>query len=376
MTKVVYFVDRLLWGGIQSLLFDIATHIDKTKIQLDVLTLDDGNHYELEDTLSKMGIRVYKLNGIWLSKISQVIPYFKAIRNFFKEHKGEYNAIHMNSSNKNVFILYYAKKYGVPIRIAHSHSSNYKNPGIIPKIAGLFLKYVLKKNTNYFFACSEQSSRWMFGNEYFENGKVEIIKNSIATKDFLFDDKVRQKFRKKLNAENKIVYGFIGRFSYMKNHKFLIQVFSEILKLQNNAMLILIGTGELEKEIKELVGKMNIKDSVRLLGFQHNRNLWLSAMDCFIMTSTYEGAPVSLIEAQAASLISFVSREAVQDSSKISDLVRFISLKKSPAEWAKLITTTKFPERINMQDVVKKAGYDIDESVKFLEKVYAGNAPK
>lgn len=373
MTKVLYFVDRLLWGGIQSLLYSIATYIDRNKIQLEVLVLDDGKNYDLEQTLANMGVKVHKLEGIWISNIRSIPPYMKALKKFFEIHHGEYNAIHMNSSPKNAFILYFAKKHQIPVRIAHSHCTSFQNESILSKVSSRFLKMVLKKNATHFFACSEQAAVWMYGKQSYQKGLVTIIKNAIATELFLFNENTRKLLRNQLNMENRVVYGFVGRFSNVKNHKFLIEVFSEIKKIQQNALLLLIGAGELENNIKSQVENLGLTQDIVFLGFRKDRNEWLSAMDCFVMTSIYEGAPVSLVESQAASLMSFAPRETVQDSSKISDYLNFISLQDSPAKWANKIVNTDFLERKDMLEEIKSAGYDAEEAVKQLEEVYSSN---
>ena len=137
--------------------------------------------------------------------------------------------------------------------------------------------------------------------------------------------------------------------------------------------MLLIGAGELENNIKSQVENLGLTQDIVFLGFRKDRNEWLSAMDCFVMTSIYEGAPVSLVESQAASLMSFAPRETVQDSSKISDYLNFISLQDSPAKWANKIVNTDFLERKDMLEEIKSAGYDAEEAVKQLEEVYSSN---
>ena len=84
--KVLYFVDRMLRGGIQSLVIDWVSRFDKQKIHVDFLLLDDGNKYELEDKLKELGCNVYKLKGIWIRNPFDYIKYAKAMNNFFKNH--------------------------------------------------------------------------------------------------------------------------------------------------------------------------------------------------------------------------------------------------------------------------------------------------
>lgn len=119
--KVLYFVDRLLTGGIQKFAYEHAKHMDQSKVRIDFLVLDDGNDYELEEEARKLGCKVYKLKGIWVKNNWDFIKYCRALNNFFKEHH-DYKVVHMHSSSKNFMVLKYAKKYGINIRIAHSHN--------------------------------------------------------------------------------------------------------------------------------------------------------------------------------------------------------------------------------------------------------------
>ena len=103
MKRVLYFVDRMLKGGIQSLVMEIVKNIDKEKVEIDFLLLDDGKKYELEDELESLGCKVYKLKGIWIRNPMDFIKYTKALDNFFKNHN-DYDVVHMHSSSKNYMV--------------------------------------------------------------------------------------------------------------------------------------------------------------------------------------------------------------------------------------------------------------------------------
>ena len=124
-TKVLYFVDRMLRGGIQSFLIENIKHMDRKNLDIEFLLLDDGNKYELEDVLKDLGIKVHKLEGIWIRKPIDYIKYSKAVDSFFSNHH-DYKLVHLHASSKNFMILKKAKKYGIKIRIAHSHNIEFQ----------------------------------------------------------------------------------------------------------------------------------------------------------------------------------------------------------------------------------------------------------
>ena len=194
-TKVLLFVDRMRHGGIQQFLIENIKHMNKSKVQIDVLTLDDGQNYPLEDTIKELGCNYYKLKGVWINKPTDYIKYAKAINNFFKEHN-EYKVVHMNASSKNFLLLKYAKKHKVKIRIAHSHNIDFQTKNPIKKLVGNILKVPMKKYATDYFACSYLAGEWLFGKNNVKKGKVRVIHNAVDYEKFQYNEDIRQKIRK------------------------------------------------------------------------------------------------------------------------------------------------------------------------------------
>jgi glycosyltransferase involved in cell wall biosynthesis len=108
----------------------------------------------------------------------------------------------------------------------------------------------------------------------------------------------------------------IGRFSPQKNHMRLIDSFETVQRKYPNAYLSLIGEGELETSIKKYVREKGLSDFVRFLGTTGNVYPYLSNSDLFVLSSNYEGMPLTLIEAMATG-IPIVSTEV----GGISDMI-------------------------------------------------------
>lgn len=366
--KVLYFVDRMLRGGIQTFVIENMKHINREKVQIDYLLLDDGVKYELEETLKKLGSNVYKLKGAWLKKPTDYYNYVKKINEFFSEHH-DYNVVHLHSSSKNFYVLKVAKKYNIPVRIAHSHNIGFQSKSKLQIILGNICKPLLKKYATHYFACSEMAGRWLFGKNEVNNGNVEIIHNAIDLKKFKFNKDKSEELRKKLNIENKIVMGHVGRFTAQKNHTFLIDVFYEFHKKNNNSVLMLVGTGKKEKEIHNKVDTLGLTDSVIFIGYKNNVNEYMWAMDVFVFPSIFEGLGLVLIEAQAAGLKCFTSKDVVPKEAKVSNLLEYISLKNSSKIWADIILKTDL-EKKNVISEIKNRGYSIEFTAKKLERFY------
>lgn len=367
--KVLYFVDRMLRGGIQSLVIDWVSRFDKQKIHVDFLLLDDGKEYELEQTLKELGCTVYKLKGIWVKTPIDFIKYKYAVKSFFKEHH-DYKVVHMHSSSKNYMILKYAKKYDIPIRIAHSHNIDFQTKNSLKKLIGnLFKKPLIKYATDY-FACSKIAGEWLFGEDIVESDKFRVIHNAVDYDKFKFNENIRKNMRKEFGfKENDIVIGNVGRFAQQKNHDFLIDIFNECYKNNSNYRLLLVGIGELEQEIKNKVSILGLEKEVVFAGFRKDVNCCMQAMDLFLMPSLHEGLPVVGVEAQASGLTCYMSKDVITPEVKIADNVYFISLNKSSKDWAEKIITSN-NDRANNFNKLNNDGYIIDSVIKTLEKYY------
>lgn len=367
--KVLFFVDRMLRGGIQSLVIDWVSRFDKNKIQVDFLLLDDGKKYELEDTLKELGCKIYKLDGVWIRKPSDFIKQAKSLDEFFKVHH-DYKVVHLHSSSKNYLVLKYAQKYDIPVRIAHSHNIDFQTKNILKKIYGNFLKPKLIKYSTDFFSCSKLAGRWLFGDDIVSTDKFKIIHNAVDFQKFQFNKSTREQKRKELNILNdQLVIANVGRFSKQKNHEFLIDIFYEIQKQKSNSVLVLVGTGELEEIIKDKVKELGIDKKVIFTGFRNDVSELYQAFDVFLMPSLHEGLPVVGVEAQASGLPCFMSKDVITDEVKIADNLTFIPLEKKPKEWADLILSSDL-QRKNNYNCFKKSEYFIEDTTKKLSDFY------
>lgn len=351
-------------GGIENLLMNIYRNIDREKVQFDFMVHRSKDAYfdkEIED----LGGKIYKCSPF--NPIKH-LKYMRDINRVLDEHD-EYKIIHAHSE-LNMWPLKAAKKHSIPVRISHSH-----NTKEIKDLKWAFMQYekiFLKKQCTDLFACSKDAASWLYGEKAVRENKVTYIKNGIKVDNFKFDIDIRNKVRKELGLENNFVIGHVGRFMKQKNHKFILDVFKELKKLKPNAKLVLVGEGELQSEIKQIAKQLSIYNDIEFLGVRNDVNHLMQAMDIFLFPSFYEGLGIVLIEAQALGLASVVS-ENIPEEAFITDLVHRISLKNSAEYWAKKIIDIYYENsnnRISRQADIKKAGYDIVSTAKFLEGFY------
>ncbi len=349
-------------GGIENFIMNLYRNIDRTKIQFDFLLHGNGKNY-YEEEIKKYGGKIYRIPFAKNYK-----NYYKQATDFFVENRGIYNTIHIHCIYAmSYFDAKIAKRNKIENIIIHSHTSNEEM--LKRKMIHLLLKNKLSAIATRRIACSENAAKWMFPYKVVRNKHYEVIKNAIDLDKYKFNIETREKMRKELNIQDKLVIGHIGRLSKVKNHDFLLEILKEISNKKEEVRLLLVGDGECKEEIIEKAKKIQVIDKIIFLGNINNVNEILQAMDFFVFPSIHEGFPLSVIEAQATGLPCFVS-DVVTKNIAVTDLVTFISLKNEPKEWSRKILSYEKNERLDRVDFIKNKKYDISDLVEQIEKIY------
>ena len=140
--------------------------------------------------------------------------------------------------------------------------------------------------------------------------------------------------------------------------------------LNDSAVLLLIGKGEDEEKIKQLVNEKKLSDKVLFMGARNDVNDLMQSMDVFVFPSLFEGLPLVLIEAQANGLEIYSSKEGIPESIKKTDNFEFLSLSDSPSLWAKEIVSGSHRHLDNIEKIIT-SGYDINEECKKINNFFA-----
>lgn len=359
MIRVLQVVTYMGRGGLETMLMNYYRHIDRRKVQFDFLVHRDFEADYDQEILS-MGGRIYH--------VSRLIPwsrrYRKELKQFFKAHP-EYKIVHVHQDCLSSVALQCAKECGIPVRIAHSHSSS-----AVKNLKYPIKLYYMKKIPCYathLFACGEQAGDWMFsGNKY------EIVRNAIDTVKYRYSTDVAKQVRDELGLQDNLVVGHVGNFTPAKNHSFLLEVFQEILKVEPQARLLLVGGGDGLQTMQDKVQSMDMTGKVLFTGIRSDVYKLLQVMDVFVFPSLYEGLPVTMIEAQASGLPSVISDGVPEECVITFGLVTVMKLSDSPCDWAKHIAERLRVKRENYLSEIQAAGYDIITAAKELEDFYLG----
>lgn len=362
MLKVLHVIGAMDRGGAETMIMNFYREIDREKIHFDFL-VHETRECDYDKEIRKLGGNIYSVPRY---KIYNYYFYKEAIKDFFFKHH-DYDIVHGHICSCVNIYLKEAKRYGIKT-IAHSHASDF---GI--SLYTLFTKLVSFRTryiADFFLGCSRQAGIDHYGKKIVGSSQFSVLNNGIKTELYRYNQKVREEIRKKLGIDKKVVIGHVGRFTYAKNHEFIIEIFKEIQKINKNTALLLFGRGELESQVRELVIKSGLDRQVYFMGVVEDIYNYLNAFDLFLFPSRFEGLGIALIEAQASGLPCVVNERLPQEAILSND-VHEMSLDESARKWGEaclnFIGTTN---RSDLNILVKERGYDISLETKHLERIY------
>lgn len=349
-------------GGSDRYVFNYCTRIKD--IHFDYSAVDNRRGM-LEPLLEEKGSSVYHVPQIKKGPIK----YYQSVKRIMKN--GQYDAVHVHLGHKSFLALLAAKRIGIKVRIAHAHIA-FVPENIAQKLIRRISTFITKLLITDYAACGVDAAKWVWGQEY-NKGNVTVINNAIETSKFSYSCEMREKIRESFGINDDVtVIGHVGRLSDQKNQLRLLEIFQEMMKIKSNIMLVLIGHGEMENEIKQKIRELGINEKVLLLGIRNDVQDLLNMMDVFVFPSKYEGLPFTLIETQCNGLRCICS-DTVTSLVKVSDMITFMSLNDTSSEWAKeALELAKMGHSPSARDMVVLAGYDIDEEAQKLAAYYKG----
>ena len=348
-------------GGVEAVVMNYYRAIDRSRVQFDFF-VDEACSFPQCAEIEQLGGRCFRVPSY-----TRPIRFIRTLTRIFRENS--YRVVHSQINTMGVFPLFAAWLARVPVRICHNHSTSH--PGERKKN---LLKHLLRPFSRVFathcFACGDKAARWMFGDRLVERGCVTVMPNAVDLSRFRFSAEARQAIRAEIGAgEHTLVIGHIGRFTYSKNHPFLLEIFRTLLQTHPDALLLLAGEGELLEHSIAQASRLGISERVRFLGVRGDTNRLYSAMDVFCLPSFYEGLPVVMVEALGNGLNCVVSDQVTRELDEFS--VVHLPLDAGAARWAEAIASAKrtdhVPEALEVQ-------FDVNHAAKRLQAFYLEQA--
>lgn len=352
-------------GGIETYLIEQFRHLDKSKIDYDFVNITGEYSICYEDEILASGSKIFKV----VSRHKNPLLHYWQWFNILLQNKGVYDVIVLNTNSlEYVFPLVLGKVFGIPVRVIHSHNSGFENKqGLARRLLVGMNKKLLAWSANLRFACSKFAGQWMF-----KDNPYHVIYNAIDIHKYDADLIVREETRNALGLRTELALLHVGRFSYQKNHSFLLDIFKEVHRIQPDSVLLLVGDtteeSEFLTEVKRKIKAYGLENVVRLLGRRDDVNKIMQAADVLVMPSFFEGLTVVGIEAQACDLPLLLSDTVTKELGLLPSTL-FISLDAGTKAWAEVIVNSKQHNRRSRYEELKAAGYDIAFETERVEKL-------
>ena len=282
--------------------------------------------------------------------------------------KGKYDVVHSHLDwFMNSYVCFLAMLAGIKKRIAHHHQAYHPTSPLLKLLCVLF-RIPSKIFATHWLACGEAAAINGWGRSAVKKGMVTILPNAIDPERFKFNEFARREIRERYGIKNDdFVVGHVGRFFPEKNHKFIIELFSEFSQNHINCKLLLVGNGPLQAKIQNLVKQKGLEDKVIFAGLQKNVVGFYGAMDVLLLPSTREAFPMTLVEAQYNGLPCVVS-VAVPRETSITDNVFSLPIDDVKPWCEKLSSLNVGANREN--PLIKSGRFDIRKCYKMLEQIY------
>lgn len=370
LTILLVIDGRVRRAGIQTLMLDICQRIDKEKFQIIWYFTGDLEELDFYKEVIAQSKEIYYRKHVRKTRVGRYIQMLRDIKQILNVY--HIDILHVNSGLHitHGIVLLYGKLFKINKRISHAHGVNMKYKkntlSVKEKLECQILKKLIVSNANILIACSKETGEIVFGSKT----RYHILKNGIDLDSFMYSEKLRTKSREDFNLTDKFVVGTIARFSKVKNYAFLINSFEMVLKNKENAMLLLVGDGEEKEEILAMVKQKGIEKNVIFVGHTNEVTKYLHIMDVFVLPSFTEGLSLVTVEAQVSGLPCVVST-GLPDEILLTDKIQKYPLSDGFSKWANyILESKKYTVRKNNIEVIRKQGFDIEDTVQSLEELY------
>ncbi len=287
--KVLQAIRQGKVGGGETHIVDLVKHLNKEHFQPVVLSFTDG---EMIDTLNDIGVENYVIHSEKAFDFST----WKNVKTLMREK--EIDLIHIHGTRATSNVYWAAKKLDLPTVYTIHGWSFHDDQNALVKNARIFFEKWITKKTDCNISVSSSNQQTGFKN--IPGFESVVIHNGIDLVKFNPDCAKRKNLRNELNiAQNAFVISFIGRMTAQKDPLTLIKAFKEIISEYPNAVLLMVGDGELKDKAIALTKEFGLENSVIFQKSRADVADILFSSDIFCLPSLWEGFPIALLEAMA-----------------------------------------------------------------------------
>ncbi len=360
MKRILQVAASLQIGGAEKVARDIGLYADPNEYEFHYIVFGDAiGDYEQE--LLEHGCKIYHRP----SPSESYPAYLRALSDLMRTN--HYYAVHAHTMFNIGWAMLVAKRFGVPVRVAHAHSALVNGTSIKKQIYEEIMRHLILKCATELVACGNAAGIRLYGKRAYKKRGICIL-NSIDTAAFSYNAEARFAIREAFNLNDSFVVGHVGHLAKVKNQSFLIRMMPELLKRKPNAKLLMLGEGEDRPGLEKLVRDLKLTNHVIMTGNVHNVQDFLSAMDVFAFPSLFEGMPLSIIEVQANGLPCVLSTGVPRDV-YLTNLIHPLPLN-CIEDWVNKICTLERKNSSQYALLLKEAGFDKESSMNAIIKLY------
>lgn len=351
-------------GGISSLLLNLIENKSE-EFTFDIMAFSYQNGDEFVHRIRSMGGETYRMPRPRVEGYRKFKEYVDSV--LATTH---YDGVHCHITGCHaVPFMDAAKKHGIKSFILHAHTTKYDS-----RIDRFFPVQVYDRWINFkrsvaYLTCSDLAADYIFGKKYLRKRSARLIPNGINEAVFIdtLTDEQRATYQKEFRTtDGAFVIGHVGRFSYTKNHRFMIDIAKELKNKGMNFILVFVGDGELLDSIKKVVEDSGIDDCIRFAGRRNDIASLMQFFDCMILPSSYEGLPTVAVECQAAGTRMLLSDCITKQCDMNLDLLEFLPLNDVQL-WIKALERTTGSGHLDNSRCIKqiiRQGFTMKESGK------------
>jgi glycosyltransferase involved in cell wall biosynthesis len=308
--------------------------------------------------------------------VRRPLSYGRRLRELLRAH-GPYDVVHSHLHLFSGMVMRAAHQAGVPVRIAHSHTSQTESSPARLVYAALMGRWI-RQHATHCVSTSAQAAAALFGADW-RKQRVRIVEYGLDFSAYAgLPDRGLLKQRLGLPAA-RVVIGHVGRFAAVKNHSFVVATFAEILRQGQDAHLLLVGTGSLENAVRRQLAGLGIADRCLLAGGHDDVTPYFGAMDLLLFPSLYEGLGLVALEAQAAAVPVLASTAVPGEAEVVNGLLHRYGLEEGPAAWARaarqILESAGPADRAASASALMKSRFGVAHSVGQLAVLYGAGGP-
>ena len=287
--KVVVMCSSFAVGGAENMVAQLVAGLNKEMFDVVVVTSNPRENNHIQDLVDSSGAKIYCYSSSKKNLYSRIKNFIRINGILKKEHP---DIVHTNLS-----IVVYALPYVFFHRVKLIHTVHNIPNKDLGRGTRFLLKILVKLKKINFSSISR-----IIQNEIVKEYNVSellcpIIVNPVDCKKY---EMVAAQRRSQVMDVFRFVS--VGRLSSQKNHMLLIQAFKKVVEKKHNVLLTIAGDGSLRELLINYVHQLALDDKVVFLGEIADVPNLLAQCDAFVLSSDYEGLPLTLLEAMAAGL--------------------------------------------------------------------------